>query len=151
MPNGLFNETVADNLNNFDVKLSLGFENCDEPENDKFYCNGPLKPKTKYGMMARVYTSEGFRDTKPVTFITHGDFMSQMSTQMIFVATTGWVIFLSLIIMICCCCCSVMKKQRKQKVKKREAAETVENLLSFTSYCVIDRNPVPRKNSEVIL
>lgn len=34
------------------------------------YCNGPLKPETKYSMKIRAYTAGGYQDSPPLKFTT---------------------------------------------------------------------------------
>jgi hypothetical protein len=98
--------------------------------------------------MARIFTADGFRDTSPVYFNTKFEESPLMSPVVMVTGSLTSIILISLL--ICLCCWWSLRKQKKFK-KKKEAAETVDNLLSFTSYCVIDKNPTPRGQFDHLL
>jgi hypothetical protein len=136
-------EIGDESLNDFNIKFVIGNENCAAVvlTVEKQFCNGELLPG-RFALIARVFTDNGFRDTEPVIFdvdLSVSDLLSAKTMAVIFMA---FIILLSLITAVCCC----MSHRRKQKIlkKKKEAAEADENLLSFTSYCVIDRHPKPK-------
>lgn len=138
-------EIETADLEAFSVKFTLGDNKCsDLPKK----CNRPLIPGTMYGLMARVYTKDGYRDTTPIFFKTKNSQPFPFSPLVIVAGSTFLILMISLV--ICICCCWSLKKQKKLK-KEKEAAETVENLLSFTSYCVIDKNPTPRNQFDPLL
>lgn len=133
-------------LDDFTLKFTLGAENCWELEEEKKYCNGPLSPGEKYGMMIRVFTDSGFRDTKPVFIeIDTGPMKLLSKKEIIYGSITGAVTVVLIISALIGYVC-VRKSKKKITMKEKEAAEADENLLSFTSYCVIDKNPQPRKS-----
>lgn len=129
-----------ENANDYNIKFVIGNENCEAVvlTVSKSFCNGELK-HGKYAIIARVFTDEGFRDTKPVHIEVRMRFDTLVSTSTIVCSAVGLILFMSLLIAVCC----YMSHQKKEKLekKRKEAAEADENLLSFTSYCVIDRNP----------
>lgn len=131
------------NINDYSIKFTIGDEICSNLAEEKKYCNGPLTPLTKYGIMARIFTEHGFRDTDPVYIQIEVSPMELISPKTIVAGSVSAIILMSLIILLCC----VWSNKKKQKLlKEKQAAEADENLLSFTSYCVIDKNPLPRKN-----
>lgn len=100
--------------------------------------------------MARVFTSNGYRDTEPVYFDIKPQ--SPLLDPNTLYAVAGSMIILFLVSAIVCLLCYISIKRHKKKMKKKkEAAETVENLLSFTSYCVIDKNPTPKHQFDHIM
>jgi hypothetical protein len=150
LQNSLDHDSEIDlsNLEAFNVKYTLGDKKCSEFSTSQHYCNRPLMSGVKYGLMARVYTKDAFRDTTPIFFETKTRQPLPFSPLVIVAGSTFILLMISLV--ICICCCWSLKKQKKLK-KEKEAAETVENLLSFTSYCVIDKNPTPRSQFDPLL
>jgi hypothetical protein len=130
-------------MNDYSIKFTIGGEICSNLAEEKKYCNGPLAAYTKYGIMARIFTENGFRDTKPVYVQIDVSPMELISPKTIVYGAVSSLIFVSLIILLCCIWNG---KKKEKKIKEKEAAEADENLLSFTSYCVIDKNPLPRKS-----
>lgn len=124
------------------VKFAIGDEICSNLPEDRKYCNFQLRPN-KYGLMARIFTKNGFRDTQPVYIEILLDPYKLISPNTVVYGSVSVVIILSLIVLLCCIWSNNAKKKRI--LKEKQAAEADENLLSFTSYCVIDRNPLPRK------
>lgn len=145
LPNPLkeIDEDGEETFNDFNVKFTIGDEICSNFEIEKKHCNGQLSPNTKYGLIARIFTSHGFRDTDPVYINIEVNLVKLMSPNAIVYGSVSFVILLSLVVFLCCIW-SHRAKSYKLK-KEKEAAEADENLLSFTSYCVIDKNPLPRK------
>lgn len=140
------NEVVSSDLNEYNIKFVLGDGKCSQ-ESVYQYCNKPLLAGVEYGVFARIFTKDAFRDTQPIYFETKSN-ESPFAPTIIIAGSLSLLIFISILISICCWLS--IKKQRKSK-KKKESAETVENLLSFTSYCVIDKNPSPRNQFDHLL
>lgn len=138
-------EIESSKLDVYNIKYILGDGKC---STNKQYCNGPLQPATEYGLIARIFTKDGFRDTEAIYFETKAKSSFPFS-PMVFVAMCLSALILVSILIAICCWVSI-RRQRKMK-KKKEAAETVDNLLSFTSYCVIDKNPTPRNQFDHLL
>lgn len=145
LPNPLIEPigTEDTDLNDYSIKFTIGEEICSNLAIDKKYCNSQLKPNT-YGLMARIYTSNGFRDTVPVYIEIQLDPLKLISASTIVYSAVILIVLLSLLVLFCCIWSSKAKKKRI--LREKQAAEADENLLSFTSYCVIDKNPLPRKN-----
>lgn len=139
------NEDLKSGINDYNVKFTIGDEICSGSASEKEYCNGPLPINQKYGVMARVFTSSGFRDTSPIYIELLVNPLQLIAPATIVYASVTVLVLLSLVILLCCVCRGQSKK-KKEALKKRQAAEADENLLSFTSYCVIDKNPLPRKS-----
>lgn len=135
-----FNETL---IQDFGIKFSIGSEICNELVDKKKYCNGQLVSNTNYGLLARLFTENGYRDTEPVIIRIDAVPEELISPKTFVACSVTALILCSLIIILCCAWCS---KKDKKPEKEKEAAEADENLLSFTSYCVIDKNPLPRKS-----
>lgn len=143
------NELNSKELDVFNLKYILGEEKCTQFSTAKNFCNRPLRSGERYGLMARIFTKDAFRDTQPVYFET------KMETPILLTApiviASGAILSLILIsTLIASICWWNIKRERKLK-KKKAAAETDENLLSFTSYCVIDKNPVSRNQFDHLL
>lgn len=136
----LSNDTSFDD---YSIKFTIGSETCSDLAEEKKYCNGPLRAFTKYGIMARIFTENGFRDTDPVYVQIDVSPMELFSPKTIVISSIAALLILSLIILLICICSS---KKEKKLIKEKQTAEADENLLSFTSYCVIDKNPLPRKS-----
>lgn len=121
----------------------IGNENCAAVvlTVEKQFCNGELLPG-RFAVIARVFTDNGFRDTEPVIFEVELNVGALVSAKTVACISVAFIVVMSLVTTVCCC----MSHRRKQRIlkKKKEAAEADENLLSFTSYCVIDRNPKPK-------
>lgn len=130
-------------LNDYSIKFTIGAESCSNLADDKKFCNAPLPPSLEYGLIARVFTKRGFRDTEPVYIEIVLNPLKQISPEAIVYSSVSAVFLLSLIILLCCIWSS--KKKKRKLIKEKQAAEADENLLSFTSYCVIDKKPMPRK------
>ncbi|KAL7041862.1 hypothetical protein ACKWTF_000928 [Chironomus riparius] len=126
----------------FKVQFVLGDEDCIESDE---ICNIPLNCfNCTYGLMARVYTNTGYRDTQPVYFETRPS-TPYVNLQTFLVVGGSFFGVLLLSLTVCMICCMNMRKNKqKLKKKKKQAAEADDNLLSFTSYCVIDKNPTPK-------
>lgn len=137
MPNPL-NDPTNESLDSYSVKYVIGDGNCSDPDK---VCNDRLIPE-KYGLIARVFTRDGYRDTEPIFFEIGMSFTEIVSPEQIVYGSVGLMGLLSLVLLISCC----MTHKKKQNIlkKKKEAAEADENLLSFTSYCVLDKNPKPK-------
>lgn len=148
LPNPLneIKEVSEESLDDFNIKITIGDEICSNLAYGKKYCNGQLSPNTKYGLIARVFTSNGFRDTEPVYIDIQVNPLKLISPNAIVYGSVSSVILLSLLVLLCCIWSNRANKRTLKKEK--EAAEADENLLSFTSYCVIDKNPLPRKTYE---
>lgn len=129
-------------IDEFNVKFTIGKETCSD---EAKYCNSPLPANTKFGIIARMFTESGYRDTNPIYIQTNASSMQLVSHQAIVYGSICSLVLVSLMILLCCAWCS---KKKKITIKEKEAAEADENLLSFTSYCVIDKKPLPRKNYE---
>lgn len=125
------------------MKFSIGSEICTDLAEEKKYCNGLLAAYTEYGIIARLFTENGFRDTNPVYIQIKASPMELVSPKLIVYGSVSLLILVSLIILLCCLW---FNKKEKKIVKEKEAAEADENLLSFTSYCVIDKSPMPKKS-----
>lgn len=132
------------------MKFTIGDQICHEIKFDDKFCNDRLSGDMIFGIMARLFTANGFRDTQPI-FVRFGDYLitaeeekEQLVEPIIVVCiSAGSLIILSFVVLLAC----ISSRKRKQRLRKeKEAAEADENLLSFTSYCVIDKNPLPRKN-----
>lgn len=93
--------------------------------------------------MARVFTAEGFRDTEPVFIEIKIDPLKLVAPKIIVYSSVSFIILLSLTVILCCI---FSNKKKKKIVKAKEAAEADENLLSFTSYCVMDKRTLPKKS-----
>lgn len=141
------NEVVSSDLNEYNIKFVLGDGKCSQ-ESVYQYCNKPLLSGVEYGVFARIFTKDAFRDTQPIYFETKSNESLPFAPTIIIAGSLSLLIFISILISICCWLS--IKKQRKSK-KKKESAETVENLLSFTSYCVIEKNPSPRNQFDHLL
>jgi hypothetical protein len=76
-------------------------------------------------------------------------FYTENTVPLIVIGCVVVVVLVSLIIGLICCW--MIKRQRKLKAKSKELAETDENLLSFTSYCVVDKNPLPKSQFDQLL
>lgn len=137
------NETDDTDPNDYSIMFTIGDEICSNLAVDGKYCNAQLSPNT-YGLMARIFTSAGFRDTHPVYIEFQLNPFKIVSPNTIVYGSVSMLILLSLIAFLCCALSNNTKK--KKLVKEKQAAEADENLLSFTSYCVIDKNPLRRKN-----
>lgn len=131
-------------LNDYTIKFTIGAEKCSELARDRQYCNAPLPPNIQYGLIARVFTANGFRDTEPAYIEIVLNPLKEISPETIVYSSVSVALVISLIILLCCIWNRNKKKQKL--LKEKQAAEADENLLSFTSYCVIDKNPLPRKN-----
>ena len=144
LPNPLIEQNINDGsvVEDYSIKFMIGDEICANIDDDRKYCNVYLSPN-KYGLMARLFTNNGYRDTQPVYIDVQLDPYKLISPNTIVYGSVSAVIFLSLIILLCCLWSNKAKK--KKLLKEKQAAEADENLLSFTSYCVIDKNPIPRK------
>lgn len=100
------------------------------------------------GLILRIFTEKGFRDSD-IALIEFQEYPQISSILGIFkpihivLATVILIVVLTIITLICCCACD----KRRHTKKHIEPVEADENLLSFTSYCVIDRHPV--KHSHV--
>lgn len=134
-----------DDLDEFNIKFTIGEEFCSNVGPERKYCNGHLEPNT-YGVMARIFTENGFRDTEPVIIEIKPKTLKFLSPTFASLGAILVVLIISLIALLLCVICKRRDKRRKKTKKLKQAAEADENLLSFTSYCVIDRNPLPRKN-----
>lgn len=139
-------EVTEESFADFNIKFTIGDEICSNLAVEEKYCNGQLSPNTKYGLMARIFTSHGFRDTKPVYIEIQLNPLKLISPNAIVYSSVCSFLLLSLVILLCCIWSDVANKKKLKKEK--ESAEADENLLSFTSYCVIDKNPLPRKTYE---
>jgi len=149
-PMSAANADVAED--EFNLKFVLGSDLCTDLAQDKKYCNGRLQPNTRYGIIARTFTSNGYRDTSPVFIGLQGNVVAIASPRVLLMGSALILTLISIsIIVICCCCNSKRQKKLREKKKAQEAAEADENLLSFTSYCVIDRTPLPRKHFDDVL
>jgi hypothetical protein len=135
-----FNESAIDD---FSVRFTIGKEVCSDLVESKNYCNGPLPAYTKFGLIARLFTENGYRDTQPIYLQITPSPLELLSPKTIVAGCVGSLLIFSLLLLVCCTWCS---KTKKKPTKEKEAAEADENLLSFTSYCVIDKNPLPRKS-----
>lgn len=132
-------------MNDYTTKFTL----FDEHELREKIGNDQLVGGTKLGIMARMFTANGFRDTQPI-FLDFSDSPKTAETKeaiippiLVVLIVISSLVLMSLLVLLACVCSSRKKKQRLKREK--EAAEADENLLSFTSYCVIDKNPLPRK------
>ena len=140
------NDSVGD-LNAFNIKFVIGEEICGSLGPERKFCNGPLEPHKRFGMIARFFSENGFRDSKPVFIeVNHHSAFLSVSPAWIAIGTVVLVVVLSLLSLLALLCCFKKDKKNQKRVEKlKETAEADENLLSFTSYCVFDKNPVPRK------
>lgn len=140
-------EVDSSDLDVFNIKFILGDGKCPRDSAHQ-YCNKPLLPGVEYGVFARIFTKDAFRDTQPIFFETKSSESLPFGPTLIIAGSLSALILISILISLCCWLS--IKRQRKSK-KKKESAETVENLLSFTSYCVIDKNPTPRNQFDPLL
>lgn len=53
-----------------DVVFDIGADDNCPKNDDKSYCNGPLRPVTNYRLKLRAYTAGGFQDSWTVPFTT---------------------------------------------------------------------------------
>lgn len=139
-------EIVDGRLDDYSVKFTLGDEICLNSSGAPEYCNGELALNTQYGVMARVFTKDGFRDTEPVYIEIKVNPLKLVPSEIYVYSSVGFMMVMSLAILLCCCVRNMQKKKELER-EKQAAAESDENLLSFTSYCVIDKNPLPRKKN----
>lgn len=51
-------------------QFMIGSETCEELDKKTVFCNGPLKPETKYAVVLRLFTDTGFSDSEIITFAT---------------------------------------------------------------------------------
>lgn len=146
MPNPLDDspENSDTTVNDYNIKFTIGDEICSGLVPEKIFCNAPLAINTRYGLVARIFTRTGFRDTEPIFIENEVHPLELMSPMVIAYGSVGSVALISLMVLICCF--QSGKNKRRLLKEKKEAAEADENLLSFTSYCVIDKHPLPRKN-----
>lgn len=135
-----------DNLDDYNIKFTIGGEICSSKASSSRFCNDQLEPNTRYGVIARVFTENGFRDTEPVYISTESSSTKLISPASIVLSSIVLVVVLSLLGFVYCIFNNRKKKKKNMTKKIKQAAEADENLLSFTSYCVIDKNPLPRKN-----
>ncbi|CRK94349.1 CLUMA_CG007863, isoform A [Clunio marinus] len=143
LPNPLDELKSSDNLwNEFNIKFTIGDEICSNSETEKRYCNGQLPVDYTYGIIARVFTKDAFRDTEPAFIAIRPNLLAKFPSHGIVYGSVGALILISFITLLCCLWSNGKKKKR---IKMKQAAEADENLLSFTSYCVFDKNPLPRK------
>lgn len=131
-------------LDDYNIKFTIGGEICSNKVSSSRFCNDYLEPNTRYGIIARVFTENGFSDTEPVFISIKSTSMKFISPATIALSSIVLVAVLSLLVLVFCIFSNRKKKNKSKKIK--EAAEADENLLSFTSYCVIDKHPLPRKN-----
>ncbi|KAG5684087.1 hypothetical protein PVAND_013336 [Polypedilum vanderplanki] len=150
-----YNEEIElkKDLNVYNTSFTLGEGKCSKQLfKQSKNCNGPLKPNESYGLVARIFTKDAFRDTEPVYFETRNNFHIALIFQAIPVIVIGCVIIALLIsLLTCVICCWMTRRQKKIKKKEKEAAEAAESLFSFTSYCVVDKNPIPKTQFDPLL
>ena len=60
---------IGSDTNNIDEMFVIG-EDIFCQTSIEGYCNGPLKPETKYVMKIRAFTATGFQDSPPLKFVT---------------------------------------------------------------------------------
>lgn len=136
----MFSNPLIDDVNNSEeFTFILGNGDCSvtEDSNDD-YCNGPLASNTKYFVIARIFTSSGFRDTEPIFMETSENVHMIIRKGAILAGLLIiFILFASTLILVCCLC---SRKKRKIKNRRKACNKTDNNLLSFTSYCVVDRN-----------
>lgn len=142
LPNPIDLEQVQESLSDYNLKFTLGEEHCSVFGFENQYCNAPLSSKQSYGVIARVFTADAFRDTEPVFIDAVVKPLMLISTNVIVYSAISVLIFSSLIVVLCCIWCG---REKKKVLKAKEAAEADENLLSFTSYAVFDKTPTLRK------
>ncbi|XP_014249390.1 tyrosine-protein phosphatase 10D-like isoform X2 [Cimex lectularius] len=58
---------------NYKYIIGADGEICQKLQNNSIYCNGPLKPSTKYGVILRAFTDRGYRDSQVFYFITDAE------------------------------------------------------------------------------
>lgn len=139
------NPLTGDAKDSEEFSFILGNEQCavTEESSDE-YCNGPLASNTKYVVIARIFTSSGFRDTEPIFMQTNENFSSLITKGAILAGILIVLILIISTLILACCLCS--RKKRKIKNKRKASVKTDNDLLSFTSYCVVDRNhTLPKK------
>lgn len=133
------NPLTGDDNDSEEFSFILGNGECSiTEESDDEYCNGPLVSNTKYVVIARIFTSSGFRDTEPVFMQTSANFNILITNGAILAGILIVLILVSSTLILACCLCS--RKKRKIKNKRKASVKTDNDLLSFTSYCVVDRN-----------
>lgn len=142
LPNPIDSKQVQENLGDYNLKFTLGDEHCSDAGFEKQYCNAPLSSEQSYGIIARVFTADAFRDTEPFFIETIANPLMLISTNFIVFSSIIILIFSSLIAVLCCIWCG---RKKKKILKAKEAAEADENLLSFTSYAVFDKTPTLKK------
>lgn len=127
----------------FDIKFTIGDGKCNELVDEEKVCNLPLPTGTRIGLMLRVYTDNGFKDSDEFTYL---DYLPVSSASYLTPTNSVALVLCGIValsFMICICCCSAKKKET---IKEESQVEADENLLSFTSYCVIDKNPSKHSN-----
>lgn len=129
-------------MDDYNLKITLGDARCPYVGAENLYCNAPLASELNYGIIARVFTSHGFRDTEPVFIEGAIDAKRLVSPSVVIYCSISLLIFSSLVAVLCCIWCS---RKKRKVLKAKEAAEADENLLSFQSYCVFDRTPTLKK------
>lgn len=143
LSNTMMTQRATSNANEFDIKFTLGNGKCSELVDTEITCNPPLPYDMRIGVVLRVYTENGYKDSNDIVFL---DF-ELLNESIFFTPNIAVIIVLSgiiiLSIIICVCCCSA---RQKEIVKDESQVEADENLLSFTSYCVIDKNPAKHSN-----
>lgn len=141
-PNPLNSEVDHDSE---DFSFTLGNGECSiTEESSDDYCNGPLVSNTKYVVIARIFTNSGFRDTEPIFMETSENFNILITKGALIAGVLIILILVSSTLILACCLCS--RQKRKIKNKRKASVRTDNDLLSFTSYCVVDRNTtLPKK------
>lgn len=135
--------TISTVSDEFDIKFTIGDGRCNELVEEGKTCNPPLPRDMRIGLMLRVYTENGFKDSDEIIFL---DYQPVSSASILTPTNSVAFVLLGIIILsfvICICCCSAKKKET---IKEESQVEADENLLSFTSYCVIDKNPSKHSN-----
>ena len=142
------NPLTGDDKDNEEFSFTLGNGDCfitvKSDEDD--YCNGPLASNTKYVVIARIFTSSGFRDTEPIFMETSENYNNLVTKNAILAGILIVLILIASTIVLACCLCS--RQKQKIKNKRKASVRTDNDLLSFTSYCVVDRHPentLPKK------
>lgn len=140
LPNPLEPSTLlSDHSDAFNVKYTIGDGECRISQNNEQICNPPLPLNSIIGVILRVHTENGFKDSKEILYLNYESSFPETLTATGIILCGLIVLFITICIL---CCCS---KKNKEIIEEESPMET-DDLLSFTSYCVIDKNPAKHSN-----
>lgn len=139
LPNPLDPSTaILDQSDDFNVKYTFGNGEC-IVQNNETICNPPLPLNSRVGIILRVHTENGFKDSKEILYLNCESSFPETLTATAIILGGLMILFITICIL---CCCS----KRDKKIIEDESPVETDDLLSFTSYCVIDKNPSKHSN-----